>query len=146
MRKSLTVLIAAAAAYAGGFYLELGNPSANSEAKSMSAVLVARLTGCHEPEKATIEGSAEGLVSGKRQSIPLKLTTLTTPGMYAVTQQWPNEGNWVVRLVATQVDGKTKTSVVVRVNGNSFERAGAKYMTLRVPTSAEVDQMLGISE
>jgi twitching motility protein PilI len=37
-------------------------------------------------------------------------------------------------------------SVVVRVNGNSFERAGAKYMTLRVPTSAEVDQMLGISE
>ena len=146
MRKSLTILIAAAAAYAGGFYLELGSPSANNEAKSMNAALVARLTGCHEPEKATIEGSAEGLVSGKRQSIPLKLTTLTTPGMYAVTQQWPNEGNWVVRLVATQVDGKTKTSVVVRVNGNSFERAGAKYMTLRVPTSAEVDQMLGISE
>ena len=146
MRKSLTILIAAAAAYAGGFYLELGSPSANNEAKSMNAALVARLTGCHEPEKATIEGSAEGVVSGKRQSIPLKLSALTTPGMYAVTQQWPNEGNWVLRLVATQVDGKTKTSVVVRVNGNSFDRAGAKYMTLRVPTPAEVDQMLTRSE
>lgn len=145
MRKTLTILIAAAA-YAGGFYLELGNPSANKEAKSMDAVLVARLTGCHEPEKATIEGTAEGLVSGKRQSIPLKVTSLTVPGMYAVTQQWPNEGTWIVRLVGTQVDGTTKTSVMVRVNGSSFERAGAKYITLRVPSAAEVDQMLTRSE
>ena len=146
MRKTLTILIFAAAAYAGGFYLELGNPSANKEAKSMDAVVIARLTGCHEPEKAAIEGTAEGLVSGKRQSIPLKVASLTVPGMYAVTQQWPNEGTWIVRLVGTQVDGRTKTSVMVRVNGSSFERAGAKYITLRVPSAAEVDQMLTQSE
>lgn len=147
MRKAIwTTLAAATLAYGGGFYLELGNPAASAEAQSKNAVLTARLTGCHEPEKATIEGTAEGTIDGKRQSIPLKVQAMATPGMYAIAQLWPNEGTWVIRLIATQVDGKTQTILLAKVRGGTFDRSGVKYMTLRTPTADEVERLLKTSD
>lgn len=143
MRKTLVVAIAAVAAYAGGFYIELGTPSANTEAKAKNAVLIARLTGCHEAEKAKIEGTAEGMVNGKRESIPLKFVPLSIAGMYAVERQWPAEGTWIVRLVGT--DAGRHTSVLFKVKGDAFERGGAKFVQ-RAPTIAEVDDMLKRTE
>lgn len=39
---------------AGGLVLEVGNPRANPEAQKMHAVLVARVTACHEPAKSIV--------------------------------------------------------------------------------------------
>ena len=73
MRKTLLVAMAALAGqlFAGGFYLQLGNPEANPEAKKANAVLVIKATGCHDPATATLTATAVGVVNGKRQSIPL---------------------------------------------------------------------------
>src|SRR5258705_12896744 len=84
--------------FAGGFYLQLGNPEANAEARKANAVLTIKATGCGEPAKAQITASAIGVVDGKRQEMPLKLTPLSEPGTYALVQQWPKEGRWVIEV------------------------------------------------
>ena len=145
MRNVLFAALAASVLHAGGFFITLGNPSAHPETKTTNAVLIARLTGCHEPEKATLTGTAEGIVHGKRQSIPLSLVALSAPGTYAVLQQWPEEGDWIVRLEGYYPEMKAKTGVIVKVKGNTFERAGAKFVT-HAPTAGEVDSLLGITE
>src|SRR5437764_533120 len=108
MRKSITALSAAAIVLAiavpllaGGFFVVLGNPDANPQAKALNAVLTIKAAGCHQPENATMTGTATGVVKGQRQTITLKVIALSEPGMYAVTQQWPAEGRWVLQFVAT---------------------------------------------
>ena len=119
MRKTLLVAMAALAGqlFAGGFYLTLGNPEANSEAKQANAVLVVRADGCHEPEKAKVSAMAWGVVDGKPQTVALKLTKLSAPGTYALTQQWPNKGKWVIEFHGEDVGRKTYTRVSAGPNG-----------------------------
>jgi hypothetical protein len=102
--KPLAVLgLIAAPLLAGALYLEIGNPAGNAEAQAKHALLVARTTACHSPEKTTITASAEGLFEGKRRSIPLPVIALGTAGTFAVlgsaVERQP--GAWVVKLVAT---------------------------------------------
>src|SRR5262245_2573742 len=100
MRNTLIVATLALAGqlFAGGFYLQLGNPEASPEARKAGAVLTVKATGCGEPAKAQITGRAIGFVDGKRQEIELKVTPLSEPGMWAVAQQWPKEGRWVLEI------------------------------------------------
>lgn len=130
----------AAQLFAGGFWLEIGNPSASPEARAKNAVLVARLTGCHNPEKAAIAATAEGIVDGKAQSVPLTLIPLSSPGVYALRREWPLAGTWVVKVVAMN-NGLT-TSFVVRMDQRGFDRASARYFQ-RAPNDAEVAALLG---
>ncbi len=107
----------------GGFYLELGTPSANHDPKAKGAVVVARFSGCHQPEKGILTATAEGFVAGKREVIPLKTVVLSSPGQYAIAKQWPAEGKWALKLVGTHPDFAGATTTIVRVNGDSFDRA-----------------------
>ena len=106
MRNSIRNLLVAAAIaalaiplIAGGLFVLLGNPESSPEAHAKKAVLTLKLAGCHEPEKATITGTAIGISDGRRISIPIPIAPLSTPGMYAVAQQWPSEGRWVLQFV-----------------------------------------------
>src|SRR5436190_23603901 len=96
MRKMLFVAMTALAGQllAGGFWLTLGNPEANAEAKKANAVLVIQAAGCHDPASAEVTATATGVVNGKRQTIPLQLTKMKGAGQFALTQQWPKEGKW----------------------------------------------------
>ncbi len=132
MRKSIrplftAVLVTAAAAqlFAGGFFLQLGNPDASPEARTRHAVLTLKATGCGQPANAVVEGTAIGIVKGNRQSIPLKVFALKEPGMFGVTSQWPAEGQWVLRFVARE-SGRV-TSVHVPASGDTVDRAKAKW-------------------
>jgi hypothetical protein len=53
----------------GGLFVLLGNPEASPEALAKKAVLTLKLAGCHEPEKATIVGTAIGDSGGRRTSM-----------------------------------------------------------------------------
>jgi hypothetical protein len=120
------VVLLAAPLIGGAFVLELANPQANPEATAKGAVLVARVAGCHDPAKAVITATAENMVSGKRQSAALTVIPLATPGTIAVKREWPATESRIVRLVAKE-DGLT-TSVLVRMDGDSFDRANVKYL------------------
>ena len=91
--KSIFVLsILALPAFAGALRLEVGSPALNPEAQKNHAVLVARITACNSPEKTTVSATAEGVLNGVRQSIPLKVISLSTAGTFAVAHEWPQIG------------------------------------------------------
>ena len=144
LQKSLlAVAILAAPLWAGSMWLEVGNPAASAEATAKQPVLVARITACHAPEKTALTATAEGLTDGGRQSIPLKVIPLSKPDSFAVTREWPQAGEWVVKIVATNPEFKNyATSVLVPVGSGSFNWAAVKHYA-HAPTTAEVDAALG---
>lgn len=142
--KSLIVLTTITAPlFAGTLWLEIGNPAANPEAQAKHAVIVARATSCHAPEKTSLTASAEGLVNGLRKSIPLKVIPLPTAGTFAVTREWPEEGTWVIKMVATNPEFKDyATGVLVPVDKTPVKWAAIKHY-FHAPTDAEITAALG---
>ena len=65
------VLALAGQLFAGGFWLQLGNPEASAEARKVNAVVTIKATGCHDPALAKVTATAIGMVDGQRRSIPL---------------------------------------------------------------------------
>jgi hypothetical protein len=124
---------------AGGFFLQLGNPEANPEALKANAVLVIKATGCHDPATARLTATAIGTVDGKRQSIPLQVTKLSEVGTFALTQQWPREGKWVIELVAKNPEQFTTALVVAGPQG--IDRLHAKY-NMKAFSPSDVEAML----
>ena len=141
MRKTLLIAIMALAGqlFAGGFYLQLGNPEANTEAQKAHAVLVIKATGCHDPATAQLTGTAIGLVKGKRQSIPLQFTKLSEAGAFALSQQWPKSGKWVIELVAR--NGEQYTNTLVTAGPEGVDRRHAKW-AMKAFSKSDVESML----
>jgi hypothetical protein len=131
MRKMLIALLTtgfvAAPLFAGALTLQVDDLNSNKEAVAKKAVVVAHMTACHSPEKTTVTATADGIVNGKLQTIPLKVMYLAEPGSFAVAQEWPREGMWTVRLVATNPDYKNyATTVTVPVHNGFVRTAEAK--------------------
>jgi len=122
--RYLAILALAGHLFAGGFWLQLGNPEASKEARQAGAVLTIKATGCHDPATAQVTGTAIGTVDGHRQTIPLKLTKLSETGMFALSQQWPKEGRWVIELVGK--NGEQFTNTLVTADSNGIDRVHAK--------------------
>jgi hypothetical protein len=80
------------------------------EAQKVNAVLTVKAVGCHDPASAAVTATAIELVNGERRSIPLKIDALSEPGTFAVGQQWPHEGRWVIQL-AGRSDGAVTTTL-----------------------------------
>ena len=95
LRLGIAACAAAALVLAEGFSFSVGSPVASQDYQAKGARFVFRSQGCAEPAKSQISGSAEGLVKGERRSVALKLVAMTKPGVYAVYQNWPAEGEWV---------------------------------------------------
>jgi hypothetical protein len=150
MRNVLTIAAVAASALLttpalGGtfFRLEIGPPVADTSApgKVKNAVLLVRPLACDDPAAVVITGTAEGFVNGSRRSVPLKLTRLATPGVHAVTRQWP-DGRWVVNLTGACPGRAATAAAIVPIAGNTgFVRAKARFFD-RATTIADVDASL----
>lgn len=92
----LVILASASEALAGGFYLSVEMPSANNP-QHKDAVLLVRPYGCHQPSDAVMTATAEGVVNGERRSVPLQMTRVSE-GIYAIRQEWPAGGAWVLAI------------------------------------------------
>jgi hypothetical protein len=143
MRKTIgfavSAVVLAGQLFAGGFFLQLGNPEANPEAQKLNAVLVVKATGCHDPAGANLTALAVGMVNGQRREIPLKVERLSEVGSFAIARQWPKDGKWVIELTAKNPDQFTNTLVVAGPQG--VERTKAKF-DMRPFSKADVDAML----
>jgi hypothetical protein len=136
---AIALVTAAGNLFAGGFWLQLGNPEANGEARRMHAALVVQATGCHNPAEARLEAQAIGMENGRRRTIPLKLAALSEPGTYALVRQWPAGQSWVIRLVAT--NGPAVTSALVAAGPDGVDRGGARFAA-GPPAEGELQAML----
>jgi len=135
----LTAAATAAMTLAGGFTFTIGNPVAAQEFRAKGATFVFRTDGCAEPAKSTISGTAEGVVNGARQSVELKFAAMSKPGVYAVYQTWPKDGDWVVNLKGTCAG--ENAGAVVPIGKNGFIRESAKFLA-RPATGAEIEASL----
>lgn len=134
------VLALAGQLLAGGFYLQLGNPEASAEARKANAVLTIKATGCHDPATATLTANAIGAVNGRQQTIPIAVTKLSEPGMFAIAQQWPKEGKWVIQLVAR--NGEQFTNTLVSAGPEGIDRLHAKFQQAQPFAKTDVEAML----
>src|ERR1700682_3249849 len=101
LRLGIAASAVAALVFAEGFTFTIGSPVASQDFQTKTAAFVFRTEGCAEPAKSQIAGTAEGLVKGARRSVALKVVAASKPGVYAVYQNWPAEGEWVVNLKGT---------------------------------------------
>jgi hypothetical protein len=81
--------------FAGGFWLTLERPANESDAAA-----VVRVIGCHNPQDAQVAGMAEGLVRGKRESVPIKLRSTGRTGVYEIERPRLEPGAWVFAVTA----------------------------------------------
>ncbi len=141
MRKTLFVGLVALASQllAGGFFLQLGNPEANAEAKKANAVLVVKAAGCHDPATAEVSATATGTVAGKQQTIPLHVIRLQEVGAFAIAQEWPKQGKWVIEI--TGKNPQQFTSTLVTAGPEGVDRLHAKY-AMKPFTRSEIESML----
>ncbi len=91
------VLVAIPApAFAGGQMMSFDDPGTAKDARFQKAALLVTALNCGSAANATIRGVAEGVVDGKRRSMPLKLVATGKAGQVAVFQQWPSSGSWAL--------------------------------------------------
>jgi hypothetical protein len=139
LRFGIAACAAAALLLADGFTFNLGSPVASQDYQAKGAAFVFRTQGCAEPAKSQISGTAEGLVKGSRRSVALKVVVMTKPGVYAVYQNWPPEGEWVVNLKGTCADASA--GAIVPIGPKGFIRESAKFFP-RPATNAEIETSL----
>ena len=126
------VLGALSAAAGTSFRLDVGQSFADSSGgKVKDAVLLVRGLACDAPASIVMTGTAEGVVNGTRQSVPLTLHKLATPGVFAVRRQWP-AGQWVLNVSGSCPGRKAEAGVVVPLDADSrFVRSGIQHFESR---------------
>ena len=107
----LLIVTCVAVTVAGGFQLRIDVPQDDSD-----VVVLVRTYRCHQPEKAKVTGTAEGLVDGQRVSVPLTLKTVEK-GVYSVERQWPARGAWVLAFSGSYAGHHTSTVVTLDDQG-----------------------------
>jgi hypothetical protein len=95
--------------------------------------------GFHDPAAAKVTATAVGVVNGERRTIPLELKPLGEPGAYALSQQWPKEGKWVIQLVGKNDEQFTNTLFFAGPGG--IDRLHAR-LDMKAFAASDVDAML----
>lgn len=139
VRLAIGVCAVAVLAFADGFTFNIGSPVASQDFRSKTAAFVFRTQGCADPANSQISGTAEGVVKGARRSLALKVMTMAQPGVYAVFQNWPAEGDWVVNLKGTC--GDATAGAVVPLGPKGFIRESSKFFP-RPATETEIETSL----
>lgn len=139
MRVGLFGLVMPALAIAEGFTFVVGSPVASQDFHFKAATFVFRTEGCNGVVKPKISATAEGINNNQRRSIALKVVAGSKPGVYAVFQSWPKEGEWVVNLEGSC--GNASAGALVPIGPNGFVRESAKFFS-HPATNAEIDASL----
>jgi hypothetical protein len=82
------------------------------------------------PMQVEPTGIAEGIVDGRRRSVPLRFAKASAPGVYALSNQWGGAGRWVLVITVSQGghEGEDVAQAVVEVSEDGTVSA------VRVPT------------
>jgi hypothetical protein len=144
----LVVAIVAPASAGTMFRLEIGPPVAagtNTNLKKdfkTKVVLVVRPRACDQQGAVQITATAEGLVNGMRQTVALNLVPVDPrEGIYAVFQEWPDSGQWVLQLNGTCPSPKASASTLVPMNKNTFIREKTQVLRERA-TRQQLEALL----
>lgn len=96
-------------------WISVEMPANPLDPETRNAVLVVRAYHHATPAGYSLAGTAEGVVNGERRTIELDLTGTSRPGVYALAQQWPSEGNWIL---AIAIKGRADGSLLVELGSD----------------------------
>ena len=139
-------LVAAAPSF-GPPWISIETPPNPYDPVARGAFLVVHTFHHREAVASGVRGTAEGIVSGARRSIPLAFDTTSTRGSYALRKQWPGDGTWMLVInTGGQADGVTALvdigpqGDVARVQVPTYKRDG--WDLPRQVTARDVDAAL----
>jgi hypothetical protein len=149
MLLSLLTLVAATPALAGPPWISVETPANPYMRGTRDALCLIRVYHHGDPAYTPLTASAEGLVGGARQSVPLTLIETGVPGVYGVKFQPEREGTWMVVVRVGEDKDYAGATVLARLDRDGrISRAtvptrqdGQHLIPLRV-TRADIDRML----
>lgn len=106
-------LLAAVPALAGPPWMSIEFPANPHDTKTREAFLVVHTYHHGTPTAMSLRGTAEGIVRGERRSIALRFGETERRGAFALTKQWPSEGQWVLNIALLQADRPEASALVV---------------------------------
>jgi hypothetical protein len=142
-------LTAFSAASAGPPWIAIEYPANPFDASSRGAFLTVRTYHHGDLMSKTVTGTAEGIVNGKRQSMPLDIRPGSKTGMYVVRWQHPAAGRWVL-VINSGSGGVTDATAVVEISPTGgvagvtvpTRAIGGGWITPRAVAAAEIDGLL----
>jgi hypothetical protein len=143
-------LVIATAAIAGPPWIAIEYPANPHDPGTRGALLTVRTYHHGELVSYELTGTAEGLVNGKRQSNPLDIRRLSSPGMYAVRWQKPAQGTWAL-VISSKREGQHAATALVSIDGAgrvagvsvpSDPIEGGRWQVPRKVGMNEIDAML----
>ena len=142
-------LCAFSTALAGPPWIAIEYPANPFDRTSRDAFLTVRTYHHGEMTAKTVTGSAEGVVNGKRQSMPLDIRAGSQPGMYVVRWQKPASGRWVL-VINSGYQGVTDATAVVEISATGTVASvsvptraiGNGWISPRPVAAAEIDGLL----
>jgi hypothetical protein len=133
-------------------WISLEIPANPLDPTTRDAALVIHAFHHATPAGVPLTATAEGLVNGERRSVELELGETSRGSVYAVTQQWPSEGYWVLAITG---GAHSDVSLLVElgpdggVTAERFYEWSVKQVAIRSARvrqggidSSEIDRML----
>ena len=142
-------LCAFSTALAGPPWIAIEYPANPFDRTSRDAYLTVRTYHHGDLTSKTVSGTAEGMVNGKRQSMPLDIRAGSQPGMYVVRWQKPAIGRWVL-VINSGYQGVTDATAVVEISATGTVASvsvptraiGNGWISPRPVAAAEIDGLL----
>lgn len=136
-------------AAAGPPWIAIEYPANPFDRASRDAFLTVRTYHHGDLMATTLTGTAEGVVNGKRQSMPLDIRPGSKAGMYAVRWQRPAAGKWVL-VINSGAGGVTHATAVVEISPTGgiagitvpTRAVGGGWISPRAVAAAEIDGLL----
>jgi hypothetical protein len=112
------------AAPAGAPWISVEMPANPMDGEVRDAAMLVHAYYHEKPVNFGLTGTAEGLVDGERRTVELEFERTSRAGVYALTQQWPSEGHWVLNVTA---EGGSAVSLVLELGPDGGVRAERYY-------------------
>ena len=118
-------------------------PANPLDATSRGAALLVHTYHHADPVNYELTGSAEGLVKGERRSVALELVRTSRSGVWALAQQWPAEGSWVLTF-AIGAHGQADATLVIELGPDGGIQESNYYsMPTNVITTRSIQIVAG---
>lgn len=111
LSTALTLALAAAA-HGGPPWISIELPANPHHATTRDASMLVRAYHHSSALNAALTGTAEGIVDGRRISLPLELRRTNQAGVYAVSTPLPKGGTWIMAITVSESESSTATALV----------------------------------
>ena len=106
------MLVTVTPLFAGPPWISIELPGNPYDASARDAFLIVHAFHHGTPVEYPVAGTAEGVVNGRRTTIPLTFERTSRTGAFAVKKQWTDGSPWVLAFTVTQARDDVASAIV----------------------------------